>query len=43
MAIVGFLFSAFSAMNNTLLMANTERGLTGRVTSIYLMTWALQC
>jgi MFS family permease len=37
--VVGFLFAAFSALNNTLLMANTERRLTGRVMSIYLMTW----
>jgi MFS family permease len=40
LVIVGFLFAAFSALNNTLLMANTERRLTGRVMSIYLMTWA---
>ncbi len=26
-------------MNNTLLMANTEPRLTGRVMSIYLLTW----
>jgi MFS family permease len=37
--VVGFLFSAFSALNNTLLMANTEPRLTGRVMSIYLLTW----
>jgi hypothetical protein len=36
---VGFLFSAFSALNNTLLMAITEARLTGRVMSIYLLTW----
>jgi MFS family permease len=40
LVIVGFLFSAFSALNNTLVMANTEPRLTGRVMSIYLMTWA---
>jgi predicted MFS family arabinose efflux permease len=39
LVIVGFLFSAFSALNNTLLMANTEPRLTGRVMSIYLLTW----
>jgi predicted MFS family arabinose efflux permease len=39
LALVGFLFSAFSALNNTLLMANTEPRLTGRVMSIYLLTW----
>ncbi len=39
LAVVGFLFSAFSALNNTLLMANTEPRLTGRVMSIYLLTW----
>jgi len=37
--VVGFLFAAFSALNNTLLMGNTEARLTGRVMSIYLMTW----
>jgi MFS family permease len=36
---VGFLFSSFSALNNTLLMAITEARLTGRVMSIYLLTW----
>jgi MFS family permease len=40
MVVVGFLFSAFSALNNTLLMAHTEPRLTGRVMSIYLLTWA---
>jgi predicted MFS family arabinose efflux permease len=39
LVVVGFLFSAFSALNNTLLMANTEPRLTGRVMSIYLLTW----
>jgi MFS family permease len=39
LAIVGFTFSAFSALNNTLLMANTEPRLTGRVMSVYLLTW----
>src|SRR6266567_4749245 len=32
--VVGFLFAAFSALNNTLLMGNTEARLTGRVMSI---------
>src|SRR5919202_3376821 len=36
---VGFLFSSFSALNNTLLMAVTEARLTGRVMSVYLLTW----
>jgi MFS family permease len=40
MVVIGFLFSAFSALNNTLLMSNTESHLTGRVMSIYLLTWA---
>jgi MFS family permease len=39
LAVVGFLFASFSALNNTLLMANTEARLTGRVMSIYLLTW----
>ena len=39
LGVVGFLFSAFSALNNTLLMANTDPRLTGRVMSIYLLTW----
>ncbi len=39
LVLVGFLFSSFSALNNTLLMANTEPRLTGRVMSIYLLTW----
>jgi MFS family permease len=39
LVVVGFLFSSFSALNNTLLMANTEARLTGRVMSIYLLTW----
>jgi predicted MFS family arabinose efflux permease len=41
MVVVGFLFAAFSALNNTLLMSNTEARLTGRVMSIYLLTWAV--
>jgi MFS family permease len=41
LVVVGFLFSAFSALNNTLLLANSEPRLTGRVMSIYLLTWAL--
>jgi MFS family permease len=40
LVLVGFLFSAFSALNNTLLMANTEPRLTGRIMSLYLLTWA---
>jgi len=39
LVVVGFLFSAFSALNNTLLIANIEARLTGRVMSSYLMTW----
>jgi len=39
LVVVGFLFSSVSALNNTLLMANTEPRLTGRVMSIYLLTW----
>jgi Na+/melibiose symporter-like transporter len=39
LVVVGFVFSSFSALNNTLLMANTEPRLTGRVMSIYLLTW----
>lgn len=39
LVVVGFLYSAFSALNNTLLMANIEARLTGRVMSIYLLTW----
>ena len=37
MVFIGFLFAAFSALNNTLLMSNTEPHLTGRVMSVYLM------
>jgi MFS family permease len=40
LVVVGFLFSSFSVINNTLLMANTEPRLTGRVMSVYLLTWA---
>jgi MFS family permease len=40
MVVIGFLFASFSALNNTLLMSNTEPHLTGRVMSIYLLTWA---
>jgi MFS family permease len=39
LVVVGFLFSSFSALNNSLLMANTEPRLTGRVMSFYLLTW----
>jgi MFS family permease len=39
LVVIGFLFSSFSALNNTLLMANSEPRLTGRVMSIYLLTW----
>lgn len=41
LVVVGLLFSAFGALNNTLLMANTEPRLTGRVMSIYLLTWGV--
>jgi len=40
MVTIGFLFSAFSALNNMLLMSNSAPELTGRVSSIYLLTWA---
>src|SRR5204863_7908818 len=39
LVVVGFANSAFSALNNTLLMANSEARLTGRVMSVYLLTW----
>ncbi len=42
LVVVGFCNSAFSALNNTLLMANSEARLTGRVMSIYLLTWGAQ-
>jgi MFS family permease len=40
MVVVGFLFAAFSALNMSMLMSNTAPHLTGRVMSIYLLTWA---
>jgi MFS family permease len=39
LVVIGFLFSAFSALNNTLIMSRTEPHLTGRVMSMYLLTW----
>src|SRR5438270_4449923 len=38
LVVVGFLFSSFSALNNTLLMAYCELRLTGSVLSTYLLT-----
>jgi hypothetical protein len=37
---VGFCSSAYSALNNTLVMSNTEPRLYGRVMSVYLLTFA---
>src|ERR671916_2323665 len=40
LALVGLLSSAYSAMNNTLVMGNTPPHLYGRVMSVHLMTFA---
>jgi predicted MFS family arabinose efflux permease len=42
LVVIGFCNSSFSALNNTLLMSNSEARLTGRVMSIYLLTWGAQ-
>jgi MFS transporter, DHA1 family, staphyloferrin A biosynthesis exporter len=39
--IVGAMASAYMAINNALVMANTSRELYGRVMSVYMMTFAL--
>ncbi len=41
LALVGFCSSAYNALNNTLIMANTEQRLYGRVMSVYLLTFAV--
>jgi MFS family permease len=40
LVVVGFASSAFAALNNTMVMANTEPRLYGRVMSVYLLTFA---
>ncbi len=40
-AVVGFCWAAFMAINATLIMEHTEAGLYGRVMSIYLLTFGL--
>ncbi|MBI4493864.1 MAG: MFS transporter [Chloroflexi bacterium] len=39
--LVGFSSAAYSALNNTLVMGNTEPRLYGRVMSVYLLTFAV--
>jgi Na+/melibiose symporter-like transporter len=40
LVLVGFASSAYSALNSTLVMANTQPRLHGRVMSVYLLTFA---
>jgi MFS family permease len=42
LGLVGCASAAYSALNNTLIMSNTEPRLYGRVMSVYLMTFGLQ-
>jgi MFS family permease len=39
--IVGASMDFYGTINNTLILLNTDRGLQGRVMSMYMMTWAL--
>jgi MFS family permease len=41
LVVVGFTLSGYNALNNTLIMGNTEPRLYGRVMSVYLMTYAV--
>ena len=41
LAVVGFTSAAYSALNNSLVMAHTEPRLYGRVMSVYLLTFAV--
>ncbi len=40
LAVVGFTSAAYQALNNTLIMGNTEPRLYGRVMSVYMLTFA---
>jgi hypothetical protein len=42
LALVGFAMAAYSALNSSLIMSNTEPRLYGRVMSVYLLTFGLQ-
>jgi MFS family permease len=41
LGVVGASMAFYGTINNTLILANTDRALQGRVMSIYMMTWAL--
>jgi len=41
LAVAGFTSAAYAALNNTLVMGNTDARLYGRVMSVYLMTYAV--
>jgi predicted MFS family arabinose efflux permease len=40
LVVVGFTSAAYQALNNTLIMGNTEPRLYGRVMSVYMLTFA---
>lgn len=42
LALVGFMSTSYATLNNTLIFAHTEREFTGRVMSVYTLTWSLQ-
>ncbi|MEX2314673.1 MAG: MFS transporter, partial [Thermomicrobiales bacterium] len=39
--VVGFAWAAFQALNSSLIISNTEPGYTGRVMSVYLLTFSV--
>jgi MFS family permease len=42
LSLVGFMSTSYATLNNTLIFAHTEREFTGRVMSVYVLTWSLQ-
>jgi MFS family permease len=42
LSFMGFMSTSYMTLNNTLIFAHTEREFTGRVMSVYMMTWSLQ-
>jgi predicted MFS family arabinose efflux permease len=42
LSFVGLMSTSYATLNNTLILAHTERAFTGRVMSVYMLTWSLQ-
>lgn len=42
LSFMGFMSTSYMTLNNTLIFAHTDREFTGRVMSVYMLTWSLQ-